>query len=51
MGWRAGGTEELAIVMEDSDTPLPGPFVHLMVYGIPGESNGVAAGALAEGGT
>jgi hypothetical protein len=40
LGWDGvpDGTKELALIMEDSDAPLPRPFVHLIVYGIPGES-------------
>jgi Raf kinase inhibitor-like YbhB/YbcL family protein len=52
LGWDGvpDGTKELALIMEDPDAPLPRPFVHLIVYGIPSEYNGVPAGALGEGG-
>ena len=29
------GTQELALVVEDPDAPLPQPFVHWLVYGLP----------------
>jgi hypothetical protein len=29
------GTEELVLVVEDIDVPLPKPFVHSIIYGIP----------------
>ncbi|WP_424630938.1 YbhB/YbcL family Raf kinase inhibitor-like protein [Bradyrhizobium sp. SYSU BS000235] len=42
-------TVELALVMEDPDAPLPRPFVHLVVTGIPPMLEGIAEGVLSEG--
>ena len=35
----------LVVVCEDPDAPLPAPFVHWLVAGIPPEANGIASGA------
>lgn len=39
------GTQELVLVMEDPDVPLPRPFTHLIAYGIDPSSKGTAIGA------
>jgi Raf kinase inhibitor-like YbhB/YbcL family protein len=39
---------ELAIIFEDPDAPLPRPFVHALVTGIPSSFSGLAEGALSE---
>lgn len=37
---------ELALIVEDPDAPLPRPFVHAIVVGIPAEASGMNEGAL-----
>ncbi len=43
------GSIELALVIEDPDAPLPRPFVHAIVVGIPPRSRELADGALSNG--
>ena len=38
--------QELVLLMEDYDVPLPHPLLHLLVYSIPPTSTGFAEGAL-----
>ncbi len=38
------GTKEIAIVVEDPDAPTLEPFVHWVVYGIPGAMTGLPEG-------
>jgi Raf kinase inhibitor-like YbhB/YbcL family protein len=33
----AGGTQAVVLICEDPDAPLPEPFVHWLVYGIPAD--------------
>jgi len=40
------GTKSIAIVLEDADAPLPEPFVHWLVYGIPPEQTTLLPGTL-----
>lgn len=42
-------TEELVLVIEDPDAPLPRPFVHLIVAGIPPSVSSFAEGELCAG--
>lgn len=42
-------TKSFALIAEDPDASGPKPFVHWVVYGIPGSSRGFAAGALPAG--
>ena len=42
-------TEELILIMEDSDAPLPRPVVHLMALGISPSQTSFAEGALSKG--
>lgn len=37
---------ELALIVEDPDAPLPRPFVHAIIVGIPAEASGMNEGAL-----
>jgi len=39
-------SEELALVFEDRDAPLPHPFVHVIVVGIPAETSSLNEAAL-----
>jgi hypothetical protein len=39
-------TAEFVLIVEDPDAPLPRPFVHAIVIGIPPESSKLAEGAL-----
>jgi len=39
---------ELALIIEDPDAPLPRPFVHAIVTGIPAQSTGFEEGALSQ---
>ena len=41
------GTQELVLVMEDPDAPLPRPFVHLIAYGISSDTRTLPEAALA----
>jgi Raf kinase inhibitor-like YbhB/YbcL family protein len=36
----------LVLVVEDADSPTPGPFVHLIVWGLPGLDGGLDSGVL-----
>jgi len=51
LAWRniPHDTAELALVIEDADTPLPRPFVHTVVTAIPPEVGRLSEGALVEG--
>lgn len=40
--------EELVLIVEDADAPLPQPFVHLIASGIVPGSSGLAEGALSK---
>jgi hypothetical protein len=42
------GTAEMALVMEDPDTPI-GTFVHWVIYGLDPSSGGIESGVLPEG--
>ena len=44
-------TNELVLVMQDPDAPLPRPSVHLIATGIPGDCRAVGEGHLAPSGT
>lgn len=35
------GTQEIALVLEDPDAPTPQPFVHWVIYKIPGTATGL----------
>jgi Raf kinase inhibitor-like YbhB/YbcL family protein len=35
------GTREFAIILDDPDVPMPQPFVHWVIYKIPGTAKGV----------
>jgi len=39
------GTEELALVVDDPDAPRAEPWVHWVVYGIPGDATKIPEGA------
>ena len=39
-------TRELVLIAEDVDVPFPAPLVHAIVYDIPPEQTGIAAGAI-----
>ena len=41
-----GGCAEVVIMIEDADSPTPGPLVHAIVHGLPGQDGGLAEGAL-----
>jgi Raf kinase inhibitor-like YbhB/YbcL family protein len=41
-----GGTAELTLLVEDPDAPVPGGFVHWVVYGIPPNTQSLAEGSL-----
>jgi Raf kinase inhibitor-like YbhB/YbcL family protein len=51
LAWRGVPPEtvELTLVMEDPDAPLPRPFVHLVVAGVPPVPEALAEGALSGG--
>lgn len=40
------GTQELVLALEDPDAPLPSPFVHVLVLGLPPDCSSLAEGAL-----
>jgi len=40
------GTQEVVLALEDPDAPLPSPFVHLLVFGLPPACTSVSEGAL-----
>ena len=35
------GTKEFALIMDDPDVPMPQPFVHWVIYKIPGTAKGL----------
>ena len=35
------GTKEFAVIMDDPDVPMPQPFVHWVIYKIPGSAKGL----------
>jgi len=43
LAWRGvpGSAQELVIVVEDPDAPLPRPVVHAIVHGLPARANGL----------
>lgn len=45
------GTQELALVVEDPDAPMPKPFVHWLVYGLPPTVHSLDGEQLPEGAT
>lgn len=49
LGWTSlpGATRELVLILQDPDAPLPRPFTHCVVIGIPIGWTGLAEGALA----
>ena len=40
------GTREIVLALEDPDAPLPSPFVHLLVFGLPAACTSLSEGAL-----
>ena len=50
LAWRGVPTEARAVVLlaEDADSPTPGPFVHLVAWGLP-QSGAFTAGAFNKG--
>ncbi|UCF34062.1 MAG: YbhB/YbcL family Raf kinase inhibitor-like protein [Phycisphaerales bacterium] len=38
------GTKALALIMDDPDAPTPEPWVHWVIYGMPGELTGLPEG-------
>ncbi len=44
------GTEALALLVEDADSPSPYPFVHAVVWDIDPATNALAEGAIGHGG-
>lgn len=44
-GEMPAGTEEIALICDDPDAPTPRPWVHWVVYKIPGDSNSLAEGS------
>lgn len=38
------GTREIALICDDPDAPMPRPFVHWVVYKIPGDREGLPEG-------
>ena len=38
------GVEELAVLCDDPDAPTPEPWVHWVIYGIPGDAEGLPEG-------
>lgn len=52
--WNAvpAGTQSLALVVEDADSPTPAPLVHAIVWGMAPDTGRIAEGAIvADGGT
>lgn len=45
------GTAEIALIVEDADSPSIEPLVHALAVGLPGGDGGLAAGALASEGS
>ena len=45
------GAQELVVLCEDPDAPLPKPFVHWALYGIPPSSDALPEGILTGSGT
>ncbi|HEY1605375.1 MAG TPA: YbhB/YbcL family Raf kinase inhibitor-like protein [Allosphingosinicella sp.] len=41
-----GGTESLALIVEDPDAPSPQPLVHAIVWNLPPDARGLAEGAI-----
>ena len=46
LGWAGvpDGTKELALIVDDPDAPRPTPWVHWVIYKIPGEAKGLPEG-------
>ena len=42
-------TRELALIVDDPDAPSPEPWVHWVLYGIPGDSDGLRASVAPNG--
>jgi Raf kinase inhibitor-like YbhB/YbcL family protein len=40
------GTQEIVLALEDPDAPLPSPFLHLLVFGLPAACTSLADGEL-----
>ena len=51
LAWGKGpyGTRSFALIVEDPDAPIPVPFVHWMVWNLPGAARSLAQGAVPEG--
>ena len=44
------GTRSVALIIEDPDASTPQPFIHWMIWNIPGSVSGLAEGKLPDGG-
>lgn len=44
-GGAPAGTKEFALICDDPDAPTPKPWVHWVVWGIPGDAEGLREGA------
>ncbi len=44
------GTQSLALIVEDADSPTPAPLVHAIVWGMAPDTGRIAEGAIVEGG-
>lgn len=40
-----GGTREIALICDDPDAPTPSPWVHWVLYGIPGSATSLKEGS------
>lgn len=45
------GAAEVALVIEDADSPTPAPLVHTILVGLPGRDGGIGAGELRSAGS
>lgn len=43
------GTQSLALIVEDADSPTPAPLVHAIVWGMAADTGRIAEGAIVEG--